>query len=57
MNEVFDEVANDGIKNGHNNEDGYEKIDDIGGEMDGIPRRRYIGLIKHCSIFILVTNV
>lgn len=57
MDEVFDEVANDGVKNRHHDEDGYEQIDDIRRQMDRISSRWNVGLVDDCSIIVFVTNV
>lgn len=44
MDEVFDEVARDGVENWKHDEDGYEQVEDVGGQVDSIPRRRDIWL-------------
>ena len=57
MDEVFDEVPNDGIKNRQHNEDGYKQVEDIGRQVDSIPRRGYVRFKEHGPIFLLVMNV
>lgn len=57
MDEVFDEVANDGVKNWHHDEDGYEQVDDVCRQMDRVPRRWNVRLIDHGAIVVFVTNV
>lgn len=56
MDEVFDEVANDGIKHKQHNEDGHEQVEDIGGQVDGISRRGDVRLEEHRAIFCSVTD-
>lgn len=57
MDEVFDEVTDDGIKNTHQDRDGNEQVEDIGRQVDSIPRGGYIALKEHSPVFFLVTNV
>ena len=57
MDEVFDEVANDGIKNAQQDKDGHDQVEDIGRQVDSISRRGYIGLKEHGPIFLLVMDV
>lgn len=57
MDEVFDEMAGDGVENRKHDEDGYEQVEDVGWQVDSIPRRWDIRLKKHCAIFLFVTDV
>lgn len=57
MDEVFDEVTNDGIKNRQHDEDGHEQVKDIGRQVDSIPRGGYVGLKEYRSILLFVSNV
>lgn len=56
MYEVFDEVADDGIKNTQQYKDGHEQVDDIGRQVDSIPRGGYVALKEHGPVVFLVTN-
>lgn len=57
MDEVFNEVADDGIENTQQDEDGHEQVEDIGWQVDSIPRGRNIALKEHCPVFFLVANI
>lgn len=57
MYEVFDKVANDGIKNAKHNEDSHEKVKDVGGQVDCIPGGRYVAFKKHCPVLFFKTNL
>lgn len=56
MDEIFDEVTNDCIKNQRHDEDSNDQVEDIGRQVDVIPGRRYVALKKHRPIVLSVTN-
>ena len=57
MAEVFDEVADDGIKNTEQDKHGHDQVEDVGGQVDGIPRGRFVALKEHHAVFFPVANV
>ncbi len=57
MDEVFDEVTNDGVENTQQDEDGHEQVEDICRQVDSIPRGGYVALKEHCPVVFLVTTI
>lgn len=57
MDEVFDEVTNDGVKNQQYDEDGHEQVEDIGRQVDSVPRGRYVRLKEYRPILLLVSDI
>lgn len=57
MDEVFDEVTDDGVENTEQDEDGHEQVEDICRQVDRIPRRGYVTLKEHCPVVFPVTAV
>lgn len=57
MDEVFDEVADDGVKDAQQDEDGHEQVDGVGGQVDGVPGGGHITLKEHRPIFFPVVNL
>lgn len=57
MHEVLDEVADDGIKNADHDEGGYDQVEDIGRQVDGVPRGRNVALKQHRPIVFRVTDI
>lgn len=57
MDEVFDEVADDGVKNRQHDEGSHEQVEDVGGQVNSIPRGGYVGLKQHRAIFLPVSKV
>lgn len=57
MDEVFDEVADDGVKNAQQNEAGHEQVDHIGRQVDGVPGGGYVALKQHRPVLFSVTDV
>lgn len=55
--EVFDEVANDGIKNAKHNEDSHKKVKNVGGQVDCIPGGWYVAFKEHGPVLFFETNL
>lgn len=55
--EVFDEVANDGIKNAKHNEDSHEEVKDVGGQVDRIPGGWDVAFKEHGTVLFPKTNL
>lgn len=47
MDEVLDEVSDDGVQHRQDDEDGHEQVEDVGRQVDGISGRRYIRFKNH----------
>lgn len=46
VNEVLDEVPDDGVRHGHHHQGCHEKVEDSLGQGDGITRRGFVLLVK-----------
>lgn len=56
MDEVLDEVADDGVKHSQQYDDSDEQVESIGRQVDGVPRRGYIALKEHRPVLLSVKN-
>lgn len=57
MDEVLDEVANDGVKHSQQYNDSDEQVESIGGQVDSVPRGGYVALEEHRSVLLSVKNL
>lgn len=57
MDEVLDEVANDGVKHSHQYDDSDEQVESVGGQVDGVPRGGYVALEEHRPVLLSVKNI
>ncbi len=39
VDQVFDEVADDGVERGHDDDGGQDDVEDVDGQMDGVSSR------------------
>lgn len=57
MDEVLDEVTNDGVKHSQQYDDSDEQVESIGRQMDSVPRGGYIALEEHRPVLLSVKNL
>lgn len=52
MDEVLDEVADDGVEHPQQDEDSDEQVECVGGQVDGVPGGGYVALKEHRPVLL-----
>ena len=57
MDEVLDEVANDGVKYSQQYDNSNEQVESIGWQVNGVPGGGYVALEEHRPVLLSVKNL
>ena len=57
MNEVFDEVADDGVEHPDHHEGAHQQVQHVLWQVDGVPGRGDVGLKVHRPVVLPVVDV